>query len=162
MTRPIALPAICIKCNKSGLVDIGGRDIKPSWCTCPDIGGPYNAPPGFVARWTYEAKDAAAFREACRLASNAEREARDEMLSTFWVGYQRNGRRFVRAVPKANRKRGAAERRYANKLRALRKLQRQCEHPARSLFDSESCDVCHAHVESDIARHRHLAAEGVL
>jgi hypothetical protein len=116
--------------------------------------GPHIAPPGHVTRFTYESPAAAAFREACRLASNAEREARDNL-----------SQRFVRAgtgwreLPSSSPKRRALERAHTNAVRAVEALQARCPHTSRSLFNRVFCDVCHAHVECDVGHYRHLVRE---
>jgi hypothetical protein len=150
----LRLPALCQSCGERGVMT--GESGKVPWCKCTGKkpGGPYVAPPGFVARFTFEARDAAAFRERCCLAGNAEREARDR-LSERWV---RCGRGW-RELPRSSSKRKALEASYRAALRALEALQTECSHPERSLFAKEYCGVCHARVEVEIAQFRHLERE---
>lgn len=112
------------------------------------------AAPGQVVRFTYESPDAAAFRETCRLASNAEREARDNL-----------SQRFVRAgsgwreLPRSSPKRRVLEKAYAKAVRAVEALQARCPHASRCLFERVFCDVCRAHVECDVEHYRHIVRE---
>ena len=115
---------------------------------------PHMAPPGHVTRFTYESSAAANFREACRLASNAEREARDNL-----------SQRFVRAgtgwreLPSSSPKRRALERAYIKAACAVEALQARCPHESRSIFNRVFCDVCGAHVECNVEHYRHLVRE---
>lgn len=150
------LPAICQKCGRRGMHN---GAAKPRWCRCPKVGGPYVAPPGFVAVITFESPCDAAFRERCRLLGNAEREARDA-LSERWVRCGRGWRELGWSSPKRRR----LERAYRKALRALEAVQAQCAHDEldRSIFDRGMCGVCYAHVVSDIEQHRHLVREGIV
>lgn len=151
-----SMPALCQGCGRTGP---GGEAPKtPAWCRCRKLGrrsaGPFVAPPGFVARFSCEDADAAAFRERCRLVSNAEREARDA-LAGRWV---RCGRGW-RELPIGTPKRDALEAAYRTALRALTALQRECPHPSRSIFNPIFCDVCHAQVECNVEHYRHVVRE---
>jgi hypothetical protein len=148
-----------------------GGHHQPTWCKCADNkgrraaavvkaggammpGGPYVAPPGHVTAFVFESQDAAAFREICRLAGNAERQARDD-LSLRWV---RSGKGW-RELPRSSPKRRALESAYAKASRALDALRARCPHSGRSPFDKTSCDVCYEYVECDVDRRRHLVRE---
>jgi hypothetical protein len=128
---------------------------KEPWCKCPPKknGGPYVAPPDVIVRYTFESKDAAAFRERCRLASNSERRARDAITD-------------ARYTPKLRRRRDsspivkAAVKAYRAALRELEALQAVCPHESRSMFNRVFCDVCSAHVECDVEHFRHCVREG--
>ncbi len=145
---------MCQTCQCIGSMQLGACG-KPAWCACVKGGGPYVAAPGTIVKITFESHEAAAFREQCRLASNAERGARDD-LSQRWV---RCGRGY-RELPPWSAKCKALARAYALACRALRKLQRQCVHPERSMFNRECCGVCKMHVETDVEQHRHLVRQG--
>lgn len=147
--------AICQKCGRTGVTQLDGR-ARPSWCKCPrkGLGGPYVAAPGHVVRFTYESSAAAAFREACRLASNAEREARDNLSQRL----VRAGKGW-RELPRSSPKRRALEKAYAKAVRAIEALQARCPHESRSLFNRVFCDVCDAHVECDVEHYRHIVRE---
>lgn len=154
------LLSLCQGCGKQGATAIGDRE-KPEWCTCTGVRkkggcgfGPYVAAPGFVACFTFESKEDAAFRERCRLAGN-ERHRAKEALSDRWV---KCGRGF-RELPLSHPKRKALELRYRKALRAEEALQAVCRHPSRSIYFRIFCDVCHAQVECDIEHFRHLVRE---
>ncbi len=62
-TNPRTVRALCQGCGHQGDVSIlppGGKvdiravAIRPGWCTCkpPKRGGPYVAPPGYIAKFT--------------------------------------------------------------------------------------------------------------
>lgn len=149
------VPALCQSCGGSGTYEPDRFSAKPSWCTCLDFGGPYIAPPGHVTCYRVESKEDAAFRERCRLAGNAERQARDAAICAKWV---RAGKGY-RELPLSSPKRRTAEFVYRKALRALRRLQRECSHPSRSMFNEQCCDVCFAHVQCDVAQYRHLVKQ---
>lgn len=134
----LKLPARCQKCGRAGAVprrDTSGR--KPIWCRCPKTGGPYQAPPGHVTAFIFESPPEAAFSELCRVTSNAERLARDDLSQR----YVRCGSGY-RELPRSSPKRCALEKRYAAALRALRRLQAKCSHPRRCIFNPLACGVC--------------------
>jgi len=144
------LPAVCRGCGKQG---IKATDERPAWCECTGATcGPYQAPAGVVARFTFESGDAAAFREKCRLAGNAERRARDAICDAtyFPSGRKRPGWRSLRRK---------AIRAHDSAIDRLESLQAQCPHPSRSMFSRVHCDVCYAHVECDVEHFRHLVRE---
>jgi hypothetical protein len=151
---------LCQGCGKSGPLALFRGDAQPRWCACTLKGerarallkrgfagvlpgGPYIAAPGSVAAVIFESRADAEFRERCRLASNAERRARDVALTAKWG---RQGKRF-RELPRSHPKRAEAEKRYAKCLRALRDLQRKCKHPHRCHFNSDACGVCYKTLE---------------
>lgn len=94
--------------------------------------------PGHVVSLVFETAPEHALAELCRLAGNAERSARDDLSQRF----VRCGRGW-RELPRSHPKRAALEGRYTAALRALRKLQRQCKHPRRSMYCSDACGVCY-------------------
>lgn len=159
----LRMPALCQSCGERG--SLGLNERKPSWCKCTGKGrkgrkggagggGPYVAPTGFIACFTYFSKEEGAFREQCRLAGNAEREARDGLSARF----VRSGAGY-RELPRSSPRRRALETAYRAALRELERLQALCPHPSRSLFNRVFCDVCYAHVECDVAHYQHLAHE---
>ena len=146
---------MCQSCGRSGPYRLG-QASRPKWCRCPpDKSGPLQAPPGHVTALTFETRAASTFRERCRLASNAEREARDALCSR-WV---RCGRGW-RELPATSKKVRALEAAYEAKLAELEALRAVCPHNDRMHFDQERCGTCYEHVESDVAQHRHLVREG--
>lgn len=136
----IMLPALCQKCGKTGPYPLGDAPDRVAWCTCK-IQGPFVAPPGHITRFTVRTKEEAAFAERCRLASNAERRARDD-LAAIWVGYRRRGKYQVRKLPETHPKRVKLERAYDAALAAIEALQAECSHPGRCFFNRDFCDVC--------------------
>jgi hypothetical protein len=151
----VNIVALCQSCGQQGVTPFGGH-AKPAWCKCTGkkLGGPYVAPPGYIVRFAYESTDDAAFREACRLAGNAEREARDNLSQRF----VRSGKGW-RELPRSSPKRRALEAAYRKASRALEALRARCPHTGRSLFSKAQCDICYAHVECDVEHHRHLVRE---
>lgn len=145
---------VCQSCRNEGPMPVAVADI-PEWCTCDRSGrkggpGPYHPPPGVVIRFTFETKDDAAFRERCRLTSNAERQARDAITeATYYPSGRKRPAKFRKAAIRA----------YNKSLRALEALQAQCSHPSRSIFNRIFCDVCKAQVECDVEHYRHLVRE---
>lgn len=147
------MPSLCQGCGEQGVLR---GDARPSWCRCPPSKyGPFVAPPGFVARITFETREAAAFRERCALLGHAWREACDALRSASWVGYTRNGKRFVRQAPRTSRWR-ALRRASLRALRALEAIQRECPHESRSMFAPIFCDVCGEQVECNLAEREHF------
>ena len=146
--------------------------FQPAWCSCTDKkgrraeaimvagdsrqhpGGPYVAAPGHTVAFIYESKDDSSFRETCRLAGNAEREARDNLSQRF----VRCGKGW-RELPRSSPRRRVLEAAYAKASRALEALRARCPHAGRSLFSKAQCDVCYAHVECDVEHHLHLVQE---
>ncbi len=157
-TRKSVLPAhriVCQGCQKTGLYDPPSADGRATWCTCgARTFGPYVAAPGVVFALVYESQEDAAFRESCRLAGNAERDARDALSGR----YVRSGKGW-RELPKASPKRRALEATYRKACRAHEALQARCSHPSRSQHSKAHCDVCHAYVECDVALHHHFVRE---
>lgn len=147
-----AAPAFCQGCRRKGM--IAGGPKKPRWCRCKGTSGPYVAPPGVVIRYTFVSADEATFRERCRLASVAEREARDA-LTQRWV---RCGAGW-RELPLGTPKRDALEANYFAARKAMLRLQAACSHPSRCLFSAAHCDVCNAYVECNVEHHAHLVRE---
>ena len=119
--------------------------------------GPIIAAPGTVVMFRFESKDAAAFRERCRLAGNAEHDAKHAYREGRWV---RCGRGY-RCLPDDSPKVRALIAAHDAAIAALEALQAECPHEGRSPYAREHCDCCYAHVESDIAQHRHLVREGL-
>lgn len=149
---------LCQSCNRSGLHTFGSVG-QPRWCRCRKgtlTFGPIVAAPGTILSWRFEDKADADFREQCRLAGNAEREARDAATSGRWVRCGRGYRRLSDTSPKVVALYAAHDAAIA----ALEALQAQCPHRDRSPYAREYCDCCYAHVESDIEHHRHLVREG--
>jgi hypothetical protein len=101
------------------------------------------APAGHVTVFHFRSKEAERFVEECRLAGNAEREARDA-LSFRFVRCGRGWRELRRSSPTRRR----LERAYRSALRRLRACQARCAHPVteRSLYDLGRCGVCYASV----------------
>jgi len=60
-----SLPALCQGCGRTGLV--GDERKTPAWCRCRKLGrraaGPFVAPPGFVAQFTFDDAATSAFRD---------------------------------------------------------------------------------------------------
>lgn len=159
VTRNSVLPAhqiVCQGCKKTGRYDSSASDRAP-WCTCPARAfGPYVAAPGVVFALVYESKPDAAFRDACRLAGNAERDARDALSGRFVR--LRSGKGW-RELPKTSPKRRALEGAYRKACRAHEALQARCSHPERCQYSKAHCGVCHAYVECDVALHHHFVRE---
>lgn len=152
----VRTPALCQTCGNRGLMPHGTDEI-PSWCTCTGKGprggpGPFVAPPGVIVRYIFETPEAAAWRERCRLAGNAERRARDAICEAT---YYPSGRKR----PGWQKLRRAAIRAHDRAIDALEALQLQCSHPSRSMFSPVHCDVCYAHVECNVEHFRHLVRE---
>jgi hypothetical protein len=145
--------AVCRTCGNCGPVPATG---VPAWCTCTGTGGPYNAPPGTVVQYTFETREAVAFRERCRLAANAERVARDVVTRVRWDGAVGRPRRFTHPLVRE------AVRVYAEAARSLEILQAQCPHPSRSPYAPEHCDACAAQVQCGVEDHRARATSEVL
>lgn len=155
------MPALCQGCGAQGpmrsLEDVKASGIgKEPWCKCPPkkLGGPYVAPPGFVARFTFESKEEHEFRERCRLAGNAERAAKDAMVGRY-VKCGRGSRRLPDSHPRVR----ALLSNWRKAARVLERLQAECSHPERSLFNRIMCGVCYAQVECDVEHYRHLVRE---
>lgn len=149
---------LCQSCKRTGRHKFGSG-TRPRFCRCKKRGGsfgPIVAAPGTILTWRFEPADVAAFREKCGLASNAERTARDEAQSAYWVACGKGYRRLPATSPRVI----AAEAAYDAALVALEALQAVCPHEGRSPYAEEYCDCCHAHVESDIEQHRHMVREG--
>jgi hypothetical protein len=157
-TRKSALPAhqiLCQGCKKTGLYDPQSGDEPAPWCTCSARAyGPYVAAPGVVIAFRFDAPTDAAFREECRLAGNAEREARDALSGRF----VKAGKGW-RELPKASPKRRALESAYRKACRVCEALQARCTHPERSPYSKAHCGLCHAYVECDVALHHHFVRE---
>lgn len=146
----------CQGCGRSGLRALGSG-VRPRWCRCGRASfGPIVAAPGTVVRFTFESESDAAFRDRCRFAGNAERQARDAATSGRWVRSGRGYRRLPETSPKVKALYAAHDATIA----ALEALQAECPHRDRSMFAPEMCGTCYAHVESVIAQHRHLVREG--
>lgn len=145
----------CQGCARSGLhaLDAG----RPSWCRCRRSSfGPIVAAPGTVIMFRFESHEAAEFRERCRLAGNAEYEARHAIRDGRWV---RAGRGY-RRLPDGSKRVRELEAAHDKALASLEALQAVCPHTDRCPYNRENCGTCYAHVESDIAQHRHLVREG--
>jgi hypothetical protein len=93
------------------------------------------APSGFIARLTFDAPALAKFRERCRLASCAERAARDDVTR---ARYTESGR----LRPTSSRIVKLALAHYRAARSALDKLQAACRHPSRSIHSPVHCDIC--------------------
>lgn len=146
---------LCQSCNRTGAHAFGDLQ-KPRFCRCKaGKVGPIVAAPGTIVCFRFGRTDDTAFREQCRLASNAERRARD-VCSLRFVKIGED----YRELPPMSPKRQRHEKAYAAAIAALEALQAICPHEDRSHYAPEHCDCCHAHVESDIAQHRHLVREG--
>lgn len=153
------LPAVCQSCGERGVMRphaemLASGTGKEPWCKCgpKKLGGPYVNPPGHVTVFIFESKDAAAFREQCRLAGNAERQARDAITE---ARYTASGRRRPDSSPRVR----SALKAHRAAIRAHEKLQAVCSHPSRSIFNRIFCDVCHAQVECDVEHYRHIVRE---
>lgn len=118
------------------------------------ISGPVTAPPGHITVYRFETKEQHAFRERCRLAGNAERQARDAITEARWGGGEKRR-------PDSHPKVRAALKAYRAAARELEACQARCAHPSRSIFSPVHCDVCHEHVECDVENYRrHVALVG--
>lgn len=143
MNRPTTLPARCDGCGRCGPLPLHGGAAKAPWCRCTKKApGPYQAPPGHVTAFIFETREEAAFSELCRVTSNAERQARDDLSQR----YVRCGAGW-RELPRSSPTRRALETRYASALRALRRLQAKCSHPRRCIFNPLACGVCRKWLE---------------
>lgn len=150
-----AIPAQCATCGGRGKLDCdlvrGFRSAdfhrRPDWCTCPEKtdGGPFVAPPGVVVAFRYRSPrdPGEGLRDALRAAGNAERAARDALAERF----VRAGKGW-RELPKTSKRRQSLERAYARAKAALRKLQAECPHPERSLYDPACCGLCYRRLAS--------------
>lgn len=148
----------CQGCAREGVKTFGSL-ARPRWCRCSGRGfGPIVAAPGTIVRMIFEGPKDAAFRERCRVLGIAERAARDELSKR----YVRCGRGW-RELPESSPKRRALYAAHDAAIADLERAQAECPHDpfARSMFDRETCGVCYAHVESDVAQHRHLVREGL-
>lgn len=141
---------LCQSCGNQGAHDFSDSS-QPSWCTCTKAYGPIVAAPGTIVRMTFESKENAVFRAECLIASNAFFEAKDA-LSERWVKCGRGWRELPASHPKVR----GLHKAYNDALAELEWLQSLCRHPSRCLFSRIHCDVCHAHVECDVAHYRHL------
>lgn len=147
---------VCQSCKRAGRQSFGDGS-KPRWCRCTKAAhGPIVMAPGVVVMVRFEPSSDAAFRERCRLASNAHREAVETLRSDKWV---RCGKGY-RELPLDSPTRKKLEASYDSTLAALEALQAECPHRDRSPYQPEYCDCCYAHVESDIEQRRHLVREG--
>lgn len=151
---PVRLPSVCAGCKRSGLYTLGSGG-RPRWCRCKGIPGVLHPPPGHVTVFHYRSKEEAAFRERCRLAGNAERQARDGLSDRF----VRCGRRGWRELPRSSPKRRGLDLAYRRARRTLDALQAACAHDIldRSRDAPEYCGACYAHVFTDIVVHRQFA-----
>lgn len=59
-TNPTTIRSRCLKCGNDGDVAVlpPARAKRllgqlPEWCTCKGVGGPYVAPKGYVAKFTF-------------------------------------------------------------------------------------------------------------
>lgn len=139
------IPALCEGCGRKGTYTMGNTR-RPSWCRCKGTPGILRSPAGVVVCFTFESTDDAVFRERCRLAGNAERQARDNLCHRF----VRCGKGW-RELPRGNSKRDGLERAYSAALRVLRKCQRECVHPSPSHYNPDCCGVCYVAIETAAA-----------
>lgn len=160
--KSLRVKMACRGCGRQG-VQAFGDCRKLRWCRCVKSFGPIVAAPGTVVRLMFESEEDARFRERCRLAANAEHDARHAWREGRWV---RCGKGY-RRLPDNAKKVIALAKAHDDALAALEALQALCSHEGRSIFDREMCDCCYARVaamraSSHIAQHRHFVREGIL
>ena len=126
--------SVCINCQQSGDYT---TDVKPRWCRCHGIGGPYHAPRGTVVVFTYMTPERKAERDAALAIKNEYIATRDALVDARWTdsGRRRSAKaRVLVAATKAFRKAS----------RALEALQAVCAHEERSIYQHSACAHCAA------------------
>lgn len=138
-SEPLRLTAVCQGCGGSGMTT--GLGTKPPWCKCKGSCGPYHAPKGSVTLILFMTPEEKAFRDAARVITNEWVDAKSAGADARWTPSLRR-RSEKSPIYKAWRKRfGAA-------LAALEKLEAECPHTGRSMYQPHLCDVCGSCMEA--------------
>lgn len=128
------MKSVCIGCNQTGEYT---SDVKPRWCRCRGVGGPYHAPKGHVYLFLFMTPEQKADRDATLAIKNEYIDARDALIHARWTdgGRRRSSRARVLV---------AATSRFRKATRGLDKLQASCSHDERSVYQSNVCARCAA------------------